>query len=161
MTQSELSVSGSTELGPDEAIVAVRLNYLTSDVIGGVLLFHYDGTQELRDKFFVRALEDWNPMFAIPTSLSGTPLLFRIKAGRFSFTQFNHGMDKGYLNKQLYAFAKPRTITYIGEINLQSDRMRFSYQVTRDTTTVDSLRNQYPALFAKYPQSSYLLTKDL
>lgn len=161
MTPSELSTAGSTALEPDEAIVVVRLNYLTPGVAGGVLHFHYDGTQELRDKLFVRTPENWYPMFAIPTSLSGSPLLFRVKAGRFSFTQFNRGMYIGDLNKQLHAFTKPRTITYIGEINLQVDGARFSYRVTEDAATVDSLRNQYPALFAKYPQSTYLLTKDL
>ena len=98
-------------------------------------------------------------MFSIPTSLNGKPLLFKVKAGRISFTQFNRGMYIGHLGNPLHAFAKAGTITYLGEINLQVDGTRFTYRVTEDPSTIETLRDQYPSLFDKHPRQTYLLTK--
>lgn len=164
MTNEEIQDAQIVELQPDEAIVAVQLVYTSPAVAGGQLNFHHDGKEEIMGKNFVRGLESWSPMFSIPTSMSGKPLLFKVKAGRLSFTQFNRGMYIGNLKNQLSAYASAKTITYIGDINLRihdSPTTRFSYVVLESALTLQTLRIQYPDLFIKYPQQTYLLKPGL
>ena len=159
MTSNEISATEASTLQPDEAIVIVRLNYLTPYAAGGVLNFHYDSAEERKGSFLVRRPDSWFPMFSIPTSSSGKPLLFKVRAGQLSFTQFNSGRYIGDLNTQLSAFAKAGAITYLGDVNLRVEGSRIQYHISEDPSTVENLRDQHPALFARYPRLVNLLSK--
>lgn len=164
LSNGQITELQSNQLLPDEALVAIKLQYTSAYALGGVLNFHYDGTEEIRSGIFARNLGDWTPMFSIHTSQNNRLLLFKVKAGRLSWTQFNRGMFIGDLPKQLNTYAPSGFITYIGDVEVVLDPQngtRFRYTVKESEDSLSELRAQHQKLIAKYPLRINLLKKDL
>lgn len=164
LSNSQITELQSNQLQQDEALIAIKLQYTSSYVLGGVLNFHYDGAEEVRSGIFTRSPGDWTPMFSIHTSQNNRLLLFKVKAGRLSWTQFNRGMFIGDLKNQLNTYAPSGFITYIGDVEVILDPQngtRFKYTVKESEDSLSELRVQHQKLIAKYPLRINLLKKDL
>lgn len=161
MSESDVAAMQSSDLRPDEAIVVIRLRDRGAGPRVTGLTFHHDALLEGVKQGAVRSPSSWSPMFILSGQHGERSAFFRVRAGTFSLTYIDFGYgQRGEVDKEFWAYAKPQTITYVGDVVIRNDSTRYDYQVSETQSTLPELQEKYPALFAKYPSATYLFRRD-